>query len=166
MKKYTIAVFVILQMLAVTVLAGETSLTGYATYWDGTTRFGKSVDGIGGGIKLRQKMLGVLSWDVRAGYVNFDDIDTKVIPIEGAIVVGIPFLIEPYAGIGGGYYIVDSDRSLYDDAPGVFGVAGLQLNLFVVGVMAEVRYNRVDMTANDESLLDGLSANAGIVFKW
>lgn len=166
MKKYVFIVVIVLQLLSFEVFAGETSLTGYATYWDGTGRLGESISGIGGGVRYRQKMLGLFSWDIRGGYVNFDDIDTSIIPIEGAIVVGIPFLIEPYVGIGGGYYIVDSDKNLYDDAPGVFGVAGLQLNLFVIGAMAEIRYNRVDMSANNEDLLDGLSVNAGIVIKW
>ncbi len=146
-------------------MAGETSLTGFLTYWDGVDSSGGSVYGSGGGIKLRKKLLGVFAGDIRSSYVRFSDIDTSVIPLEATIMVGIPFLLEPYLGVGGGYYIVDSDLK-YENGMGVFGVAGVQFNLFVVGAMAEVRYNKIDMSLNDENLMDGLSANVGLMIKW
>ena len=133
---------------------GETSLAGYATYWDG------SVEGLGGGIKVRQKFLGFLAADVRASYVDFSDLDTSVIPLEATLMVGIPFFIEPYAGLGVGYYFVDSDQAI-DDGAGVYGVLGLQLNLWVVGAFAEVRYNETE-----EDLMDGMSGNLGLMVKW
>lgn len=135
--------------------AGETSLAGYASYWDG------SVDGWGAGLKVRKKFLGFLSADVRASYVDFTDADTSVIPLEATAMVGFPFFLEPYAGIGASYYLVDSDNSEFDDGAGVYGVLGLQLNVFVVGALAELRYNE---TEND--LTDGLSANVGLMVKW
>jgi len=133
---------------------GETSLAGYATYWDG------SVEGLGGGVKVRQKFLGFFAADIRASYVDFSDWDTSVIPLEATLMVGIPFFIEPYAGLGAGYYIVDSDRSI-DDGAGVYGVLGVQLNLWVVGAFAEVRYNETE-----EVLMDGMSGNLGLMVKW
>ena len=133
---------------------GETSLAGYATYWDG------SVEGLGGGVKVRQKFLGFFAADIRASYVDFSDWDTSVIPLEATLMVGIPFFIEPYAGLGAGYYFVDSDRSI-DDGAGVYGVLGLQLNLWVVGAFAEVRYNETE-----EVLMDGMSGNLGLMVKW
>ena len=45
-------------------------------------------------------------------------------------------------------------------------VLGVQFNLFVVGAMAEVRYNKADVSLNEEYLMDGLSANVGIMIKW
>ena len=144
---------------------GETSLAGFLTYWDGIDSSGQSIDGAGGGVKLRKKLLGVLAGDVRASYVGFSDVETSVMPLEATIMVGIPFILEPYAGIGAGYYFVDSDLK-YENGAGGFGVLGVQFNMFVVGAMAEVRYNKVDVSVGDEYLMDGLSANVGIMIKW
>jgi hypothetical protein len=164
--KWIIVVAVILLMgFGSVVSAGETSLAGYATYWNGTSDSGDNVDGFGGGIKLRKKLLSFFAADIRGGYVNFSDLDTAVVPVEATIMVGIPFLLEPYAGIGAGYYIVDSDSD-YENGIGTFGVVGVQFNLFVVGAMAELRYNKVDVSLNDENLMDGLSANVGLMIKW
>ena len=133
---------------------GETSVAGYLTYWDG------SVDGVGGGVKLRKKFLAFFSADVRASYVDFSNADTSVIPVEATLMVGIPFLVEPYAGVGASYYFVDSDIGI-DNATGVYGVIGLQLNLWVVGALAELRWNETE-----EDLMDGMSANLGLMVKW
>ncbi len=145
--------------------AGETSLTGFLTYWGGVDSIGKSIDGAGGGVKLRKKLLGLFAGDVRASYVRFSDADTSVTPLEATVMVGIPFILEPYIGIGAGYYLVESDLD-YDSGPGGFGVLGVQFNMFVVGAMAEVRYNKVNVSMNDEYLMDGLSANVGLMIKW
>ena len=69
--------------------AGETSLAGYATYWDGKT------EGVGGGVKLRKKFLAFLAADVRGSYITFDDYDTTVVPVEATLMLGIPFIVEP-----------------------------------------------------------------------
>ncbi len=133
---------------------GETSVAGYLTYWDGST------DGVGGGVKLRKKFLGFFSADVRASYVDFSDADTSVIPVEATFIVGFPFVVEPYAGVGTSYYFIDSDTGV-DNATGVYGVVGLQLNLWVVGALAELRWNETE-----EDLMDGMSANLGLMVKW
>ncbi len=145
--------------------AGETSLAGYLTYWDGTDTRGKGIGGTGGGIKLRKHLLGIFSADIRGGYIDFDDIDTTVIPVEATIMVGIPLLLEPYVGVGAGYYAIDSDLK-YDNGFGTYGLIGVQFNLFVVGAMAEVRYNTTNISLNNEDLMDGLSANVGLMLKW
>ena len=134
---------------------GQTSLAGYLTYWDG------SVDGVGGGVKVRKKFLGFFAADVRASYVDFSDLNTSVVPLEATLMVGIPFLIEPYAGLGASYYFVDSDIPGIDNGTGVYGVFGLQLNLWVVGAMAELRWNETE-----GDLMDGMSANLGLMVKW
>ena len=135
--------------------AGETSVAGYLTYWDGT------VDGYGGGVKLRKKFLGFMSADVRASYVDLSDIETSVVPLEATLMVGIPFVLEPYAGVGASYYIYDTDIPGLDNGTGVYGVLGVQFNLFVVGAMAELRYNEAEA-----DVLDGMSANLGLLIKW
>ncbi|MCK5676506.1 MAG: hypothetical protein KAH99_05780, partial [Verrucomicrobia bacterium] len=111
---------------------GETSLAGYLTYWDG------SADGVGGGVKLRKKFLGFFSADVRASYVDFSDLNTSVVPLEATVMVGFPFVVEPYAGLGASYYIFDTDIQGLDNGVGGYGVIGLQFNLFVVGALAEL----------------------------
>ncbi len=138
---------------------GETSLAGYLTYWDGGENGGN--EGVGGGLKLRQKFLGFLSADIRASYVDFSDLHPSGIPVEATLMVGIPFFIEPYAGLGASYYFFDSDLPWIEDGAGVYGVLGLQLNLWVVGAVAELRWNEAE-----ETLMDGMSANLGLMVKW
>jgi len=137
---------------------GETSLAGYLTYWDGGENGGN--EGVGGGVKLRKKFLGFFSADVRASYVDFSDLNTSVVPLEATLMVGIPFFIEPYAGLGASYYIFDSNLPI-DDGTGVYGVLGVQFNLWVVGALAELRY-----TEAEANLMDGMSANLGLMVKW
>jgi hypothetical protein len=134
---------------------GETSLAGYLTYWDG------AADGLGGGIKVRKKFMGFLSADVRASYVDFSDLNTTVVPLEATFMVGIPFVLEPYAGVGAGYYLIDSEVLGEDNSAGYYGVLGVQFNMFVVGALAEIRYNE-----GESSLLNGPSANIGLLVKW
>ena len=134
---------------------GETSLAGYLTYWDG------SDDGVGGGVKLRKKFLAFLSADIRASYVDFSDLNTSVVPLEATLMVGFPFFIEPYAGLGASYYIFDTDLPGLDNGAGAYGVLGVQFNLWVVGAMAELRWNEAEA-----DLMDGLSANLGLMVKW
>lgn len=138
---------------------GETSLAGYLTYWDGGENGGR--EGAGGGIKLRKKFLGFFSADVRGGYLEFSDLSTSVIPVEATLMVGFPFFIEPYAGLGASYYFFDSDNPLIEDSSGAYGLFGLQLNLWVVGAFAELRY-----TEAEEALMTGMSANLGLMVKW
>lgn len=137
---------------------GETSFAGYLTYWDGGENGGN--EGAGGGVKLRKKFLGFFSADVRASYVDFSDLNTSVVPLEATLMVGIPFFIEPYVGLGASYYIFDSDLPI-DDGTGAYGVLGVQFNLWVVGAMAELRYNEAEA-----ALMDGMSANLGLMVKW
>lgn len=155
MKAWTGMAVAALALLGTSELAqgGETSVAGYATYWDGT------VDGVGAGVKVRKKILGFFSADVRMSYVDFSDANTSVIPLEATLMVGIPFVVEPYAGLGAGYYLADS--SLIDNGVETYGVLGLQLNLWVVGGFAELRWNETE-----EDLMDGMSANLGLMVKW
>jgi len=156
-KQATMVVIAALALAGLNEMAygGETSVAGYLTYWDG------SDDGVGGGVKLRKKFLGFFSADVRASYVDFSDLDTSVVPLEATVMVGIPFFIEPYAGLGASYYIFDTDISGLDNGVGGYGVLGVQFNLWVVGAMAELRWNEAEA-----DLMDGLSANLGLMVKW
>jgi len=146
------------------VFAGETSVAAYATYWDAHLANdvgGGEEDGVGGGIKIRKSFLAFLSADIRASYIDFSNLDTTVVPLEATLMVQIPFIIEPYAGIGASYYIFDSNLPGLEDGAGVYGVLGAQLNLWVVGAFAEIRYNETDT-----KLMDGTSINLGLMVKW
>jgi len=160
-KQIGIAILLLLGLSAGT-FAGETSLAGFATYWNGSLpNTDDTIDGVGGGVKLRQTFLGFFSADVRASYIDFTDVNTTVIPLEATVMVGIPFFIEPYAGLGVSYFFFDTDQSWIDNGAGVYGVLGAQLNLWVVGAFAEVRYNE-----SEGDLMDGISANLGLMVKW
>ena len=158
MKKHVMMIAMAALMLVGTneiAYGGETSLAGYLTYWDG------SVDGVGGGVKLRKTFLAFLAADVRASYVDFSNLDTSVVPLEATLMVRFPFVVEPYAGLGASYYIFDTDIQGLDNGVGGYGVIGLQFNLFVVGALAELRWNEAEA-----DLMDGMSANLGLMVKW
>ncbi|RKX40051.1 MAG: hypothetical protein DRP64_13290 [Verrucomicrobia bacterium] len=162
MKKHVTMIALAALVLAGTneiAYGGETSLAGYLTYWDGGENGGN--DGVGGGVKLRKKFLGFFSADVRASYVDFSDLNTSVVPLEATLMVGFPFVVEPYAGLGASYYIFDTDIQGLDNGAGGYGVIGLQFNLFVVGALAELRWNEAEA-----DLMDGMSANLGLMVKW
>lgn len=139
--------------------AGDTSLTGYATYWEGDDD-----SGVGGGLRLKRTFLGFGSAELRGGYVSFDNGDASgdpsMIPLEVAANVRLPFFISPYLGVGAGYYFT-SDVPNINDGTGYFVQAGVEFTLFVVGAMAEVRWHDID-----GDYLDGMSANLGILIKW
>jgi hypothetical protein len=139
-----------------TAQAGETSLAGYLTYWDADT------EGYGAGIKLRKNFLAFFSADIRGGYVDFTDADTSIIPVEATAIVQIPFILEPYVGVGAGYYFVDTEvAALDDDVAGYYGLVGIQFSLFKLGVLGELRYNDAE-----EAYFEGMSANLGVLLKW
>ena len=132
---------------------GETGVTAYGTYWDGEEV------GHGVGVKLSQSLLDILYLDGRAGYVNFDTVDSDMVPLEVTLNLGFPGLISPYVGIGAGYYYIDSPY--LTDKVGCIGQIGIELSIVKVGVMAELRYHDLEGTE-----LDDLSANIGILFRF
>ena len=143
--------------LAGTAHALETSLAGYATYWNAD----RAGDGVGVGLRLQKVLVGMLAADASGGYVDFTNSDTQIIPLEASLKLSLPLFISPYAGVGAGYYVVDSDIPGYDDSAGYFGTLGLEFKILAVGAFAEVRY--VDI---EERFLDGTSANIGLLVKW
>ncbi len=162
-KQLTIIAAITLTVISINTksIAGETSLAAYLTYWDGGENDG--YDGSGGGLKLRQKFAGLFSADIRIGYLDFSEKDQDIssVPVETVLMIGLPLMLEPYAGVGAGYCFVDSDRPEFEDGTEIFGVIGVQLNLMVVGAFAEVRY-----TDSDTDLMDGISGNLGLMIKW
>ena len=150
---------VLILLIATGLLAGrsraDTSLTAYGTHWDADSK------GTGAGLRLKKTFLGFGAVEARGGYVVFDDIKTDMVPLDVSINIRLPFLISPYAGVGLGYYLLDSDHKTFDNSSGYFAQVGVEVTFLVVGIMAELRYH--DM---EESYFDGPSFNAGILLKW
>lgn len=132
---------------------GKTTLTAYASYWNHTD------DAYGAGARLSKSLLDMVYVDGRAGYSKTDKTQTEMIPLEASINVGLPGMITPYAGIGGGYYFVDSE--FLDDLGGYFGQIGCEFIFTKVGALAELRY--LDL---EGSYFDGVSVNVGVLWKF
>ena len=155
MKKLhtTLLALVTIGLIAGTTQA-DTSLTAYGTYWEGDTDIGK-----GAGLRLKKTFLGFGAIEGRGGYVEFSDTNTEVIPLDLSLNVRLPFLISPYAGIGAGYYLIDSAVS--GDVTGYFGQIGVEATFIWIGAMAELRFHDIE-----GSYLDGTSFNLGVLVKW
>ncbi len=122
-----------LLFLTVGMVHADTSFTAYGVYWDADD------PGRGAGLRVRKTFLAFMAVEGRSGYVEFTDSNTELIPAEISVVGRIPFVISPYAGIGTGYYFVDSDIPGQDDFSGGFAQLGVEASLLWFGVMAEVR---------------------------
>ncbi len=136
-------------------LHADTSLTAYGTYWEGDDT------GKGGGLRLKKTFLGFGAIEGRGGYVEFSDTNTEMYPLDVSLNVRLPFFISPYAGVGAGYYYIDSDLSAQDNVSGYFGQLGVEATLIWFGAMVEVRFHDLE-----GSYLDGTSVNAGLLVKW
>lgn len=154
MRRITIA---ILAAAALTTLAAraDNSLTAYGTYWDADD------SGKGAGLRYKKTILGFAALDGRVGYVNFDAIETDMIPLELSLNARLPFMISPYAGVGAGYYLLDSGAPTYDDTSGYFAQVGVEATFLWFGAMAELRYHDLE-----NNYFDGPSANVGLLLKW
>ena len=134
--------------------------------------------GYGGGAKLELKPLDWLSVDGRASWVHFDDFDIDMIPLEAALRLNLPLFGEslvPYAGVGGGYYLFESDGVELDDNVGYFPLVGLEFGKRRLSFFAEARWlflqTDVDTALEelgdvDEADVDGLGINAGLLFRF
>jgi hypothetical protein len=177
------------------VTASASGIGVFGSYWDTKDADG----GYGGGAKFKMDVLPFISLEFRglyfpdlAGDEDDVDFDLRVIPIEAAVVAGMPILlVDVYAGAGGGGYYMDGT---YDSPsgsgdidfkiqPGWFVEAGLQVTIFPdVALFAEVIQRWVDFEVDSISgdsgsdpginfdsetgSLDGFGGNAGLLLKW
>jgi hypothetical protein len=135
-------------------------------------------EGYGGGAKVELNPIDIISVDGRAGWVRFDDSDIDMVPLEAAALVNFPILFEhivPYVGAGVGYYIFDGDGGDLDDEMGYFPLAGLEIGLHSLSVLAEARYvfletdvenGQGSLAGVDEVDLDGLGVNVGLLIRF
>ena len=133
----------------------DTAITAYGVYWDGDD------SGRGAGLRYRQTFMAFLAAEARTGYVEFTDTNTEVIPTEVSVIARLPFMVSPYAGVGSGYYFVESDIAGLDDFSGGFIQLGVEATFLWIGAMAEIRYYEME-----ESYLDGPAYNVGLLLKW
>ncbi|ADE55891.1 hypothetical protein [Coraliomargarita akajimensis] len=131
--------------------------TAYASYWSASG----ANDGYGAGLKYSKQFAGFVMGDVRGSYYTFDASSTSVVPLEASINLYLPAFISPYAGVGAGYYFVDSSKPDFENSSGYFAQIGADMELFGLGVFGELRY--IDA---ERVFLDGVTANIGISLKF
>lgn len=154
MRRYAIITLFIVAITAIAAHA-DNSLTLYGTYWDADD------SGKGAGLRYKKTFLGFGAVDGRAGYVDFNSIETEMVPLELSINARLPFMISPYIGVGGGYYLLDSKLGAVDNSGGYFAQLGVEATFLWIGAMAEIRYHDLE-----ENYFDGTSFNAGLLIKW
>jgi len=135
-------------------------------------------EGYGGGAKLELNPIDPVSVDARASWIHFDDTDIDMVPLEVTGLLNVPILFEhivPYVGVGTGYYIFDGDGGDLSDEVGYFPLAGLEIGLHSISIMAEVRYLFLEtdvrdgeghLAGHDRIDLDGPAANVGLIFRF
>lgn len=133
----------------------DTDITAYGIYWDGDD------PGRGAGLRVRKSILAFMAVEGRTGYVDFRSSKTKVIPAEVSVVGRLPTFISPYAGLGTGYYFVDSNVPGMDNFGGGFVQLGIEASILWFGAMAEVRYYEMS-----ESAYNGAAYNVGLFLQF
>ena len=99
--------------------------------------------GYGGGAKMELRLIDWLSVDGRAGYIRFADTQVNMVPLEAAGLLNFPMLgdhIVPYVGAGAGYYLFDATDADLENKVGFFPLAGLEIGLWRVSLLAEARW--------------------------
>jgi Outer membrane protein beta-barrel domain len=176
MRTLRVGMFVFAMMLGATHYArGEAlglEIGALGSYVD-SDDLGKAY-GAGGKIKLN--ISEVIGLDVTGSYLEFDDSDVEMIPVEGTVLLQIPLgdTLKLYGGGGVGYYFFDSDTAELDDAVGYYPIAGLEITLGDIKLFGEVRWlflsADVDeagdelegLVDGDEADVDGLGVNIGL----
>ena len=149
-------------------------------------------DGVGGGVKIGVEMVDRVQLDLRYSVVNNvindNGASLDVEPLEFGLSFSVPTGggIEPYFGVGLGYYFMDGDVAGFDtnvdDEWGFYTSAGIEWILSRSGALygetttklfVEAMYRIVD--ANDMKLsggrledaeLNGLGLQAGLLIGW
>lgn len=130
-------------------------------------------EGVGPGVKLELQPSDWLSIDARASYINFDNSNVDMYPLELAALLNIPLADEqivPYVGVGAGYYILDADRFDMDDEVGYFPLIGLEIGAYNLSFLVEARWlfldSDLDNALHSSANLDGLGINLGLLFRF
>lgn len=147
-------------------------LAAYYSYMD-TDDFDT---GNGGGAKIVLDVLPLFAIDARIARVTFDDLELT--PIEGAVSLTMPVgMLRPYAGVGGGYYMLEADAGDSSEEYGWFAMLGLEAELFApFSLFGEVRWLSLEASVDEvvdgietisrDYKADGLGVNIGGVLRW
>lgn len=134
--------------------------------------------GYGGGAKVEFNPIDVVSVDARASYIRFDDTRIDMIPLEAAALLNFPILFEhivPYLGAGVGYYVFEGSGADLDNEVGYFPLAGLEIGLHTLSLLAEARWLFLETDVEDgkgrlehatKADVDGLGVNLGLLFRF
>jgi hypothetical protein len=121
----------------------------------------------GAGAKLKLNVTHLFALDIRGSYLEFDDTEISVIPVEGLVLLQIPLgsAMNAYGGVGVGYYFFDADNADLEDSVGYFPVAGFEVTVGSVKLFGEVRWLAlspdVDAAEDEiEGIVEGDSADA------
>lgn len=174
----SLAVLAILALCAAPALAGGLAIT--ASYWDPDD----VDDDVGLGFKL--EFAADARWDVEFRGAYFEELESEpggafsleAVPLDAGIAINFNRYgnANPFLGVGGSYYLLDTDRGLIDDEFGWYAVAGLEVGvherwaiLFEAlyrDVQAEVEGNDLGDITSIPLDLGGGAANLGLMLRW
>ncbi len=135
-------------------------------------------DGSGAGVKLGISPMDFLVLEGRASWIEFDDFDIDMIPLEVAGRLNFSLLgnwIVPYVGAGAGYYLFEADDADLDDSVGFFPMVGLEVGLHNIAFFVEARWlfletdvdsARAELDDIGEADVDGLCINIGALVRF
>ena len=171
----------ILPCLAIVLLAGTVSAQAgsfgvFGSYWESDEA--DSAAGVGAlfGFEFAKAM----TLEFRGTY--FEDFTADEFASEFDITV-LPFdwglrfdfmkdrKVNPYIGVGGTYYFLESDLGEVDDELGFYGQLGLDFGFENFRFFIEGMYRQAEGTINNQGVdadidFTGITANAGIAWKW
>jgi len=174
------------KLISLALLVGVCAVLGGCSHGTGIElgAFGSSLksddlgQGYGGGAKLELNPIDWLSVDGRASYIRFADTKVNMVPLEAAGLLNFPMAgerIVPYVGAGAGYYLFDAQDADLENKVGFFPLAGLEIGLWRVSLLAEARwlFLQTDVENAKGELknlraadVDGLGINLGVLFRF
>lgn len=135
-------------------------------------------NGYGGGVKIGIEMVDRVQLDVRYSLVNnledgdvYRDLDVQ--PLEFGLAFALPAVgaLEPYLGVGLGYYFMDAEPKVDDEwgfntslgAEIILSRSGASYGETVTKLFIEGMYRNVEPDGID---LSGFGAQAGLLIGW
>ena len=171
----------ILTCLAVVLLAGTVSAQAgtfgvFGSYWDSD----EADSAMGVGALVGFEFADFMTLEFRGTY--FEDFtadefastfDMSVIPLDAGLRFDIlkDKRVNPYLGIGGTYYLLDTDLGEVDDEFGYYGLVGLDFGFDTFRFFVEAMYRQAEGTVESGGTdadvdFTGVTGNAGIAWRW
>ena len=172
MKRFATVLTVLLMSAAVPAFAGSFGV--YGSYWD------SDIESVyGGGIRVGFNFLKWMELEFHGTYFTDMseedggvDVEVSTIPVDGGL--RFNFLhdrsVNPYAGAGVTYWILDADEVEIDDEFGYYAEAGVEFGKrtrFFAEAQWRILEANVDDGIDDEDIdFDGFGINAGVNWRW